>query len=41
MFNYQNFKVMRNVCGLDEHKDNFFVCIDKKMETESCSNAEF
>lgn len=30
MFNYQNFKVMRNVCGLYEHKDNVSVCIDKK-----------
>ena len=30
MFNYQNFKAMRNVCGLDVHKDNVFVCIDKE-----------
>jgi len=21
---------MRNVCGLDVHKDNVFVCIDKR-----------
>ena len=27
---YLNPKSMRNVCGLDVHKDNEFVCIDKE-----------
>ena len=27
---YLNSKSMRNVCGLDVHKDNVFVCIDKE-----------
>ena len=27
---YLNPKSMRNVCGLDVHKDNVFVCIDKE-----------
>ena len=26
----KNFRAMRNVCGLDVHKDNVFVCIDKR-----------
>ena len=30
MFNYQKFKAMRNVCSLNVHKDNVFVCIDKE-----------
>ena len=27
---YLNPKSMKNVCGLDVHKDNVFVCIDKE-----------
>ena len=31
---------MRNVCGLDVHKDNLFVCIDKENGEKIQSRTE-
>ena len=32
---------MRNVCGLDVHKDNVFVCIDKENGEKFSSRLAF